>query len=483
MGTFQINKIVNRNGEIRTPADTDIVDMYGNIKTSTQFKQCKVPDIYGNLGCIILTPIGYYNGHANNNTPHILTYTYDYQTFGGNYTPTNIVEFGCIPNYHIIFTGVISGIQNMRISGTAENLGDGLFGGGTVIFLGDNTYNNDTIIQPGATLVLGSIDGTTGKIALSEVWVYGGSTLDVLGAYTSYTTVFKDIVSAVGSTTNFEGPGVCGQGMFNLKQSLAGIMRGTINIKNATALQNNNFSSGAEGVFNILEGGTLEYNNFGNSARFNLYGCGWCDAAGVEQGALSLKFTQTINSIIYVEDSSCIKTINGITSTFTNALHGSQPLELSTIDGTSSLSTKIFFNSVDSSYSGVMTVKNVVVRGATTSLSQADINLSNQGFLQTSSLAAGYNVSDVVVSSADSGIHVVNLGTTNNTCGKILAESFSAPDGFTVNVLTPLTVSKTYDILVVSGAHTTILPTVGVNTTGKAVSFAWVGGTLKMTLA
>jgi hypothetical protein len=130
-----------------------------------------------------------------------------------------------------------------------------------------------------------------------------------------------------------------------------------------------------------------------------------------------------------------------------------------------------------------MTVKNVVVRGATTSLSQADINLSNQGFLQTSSLAAGYNVSDVVVSTADSGIHVVNLGTTNNTCGKILAESFSAPDGFTVNVLAPLSFSKTYDILVVSGAHTTTLPTVGVNTTGKAVSFAWVGGTLKMTLA
>lgn len=486
MGTLNNNKLINKYGVIRTNTNSDVVDIYGNIRTSSQFKNCKVVDIYGNVGCMTLTPIGFYNGNANTNTAHILTYTYDYQTFGGNYTPPNLVEFGCIPDYHIVFTGVISGLQNMRISGTAEALGDGLYGGGTVIFLGDNTYNNDTIIQAGATLVLGSIDGTSGKTALSEVWVYGGSTLDVLGAYTSFTSVIKSLTSIAGSTTNYKGPGVCGQGMFNLNQSASGVMNGTINIEKAIVLQKTNCSSGPSGLFNILDGGTLEYNNFTNNLRINLYGCGWCNAAGVEQGALSLKFTQTIDSIINVADSSCIKTATGITSTFAKPLTGSAPLELSNIDGTSSLSTKMFFTDVTggTTYNGVITVKNLVVRAESTTLATADFLLTNNGFLQTSRVTAGYTVDDITISTPESGISVFPTSTTlNNVCGKIFASSFSAPNGFTVNAYSNLKVAGTYDILVVSGAHTTTLPTVGENTTGKAISFAWVGSTLKMTLS
>jgi hypothetical protein len=486
MGTLNNNKLINKYGVIRNNTNSDVVDIYGNLRTSSQFKNCKVVDIYGNVGCMVLTPIGFYNGQANTNTPHILTYTYDFQSFGGNYTPPNIVEFGAIPDYNIVFTGVISGLQVMRIAGTAEALGDGLFGGGTVIFLGDNLYNNVTNIMSGATLVLGTIDGTSGKVAVSETWVYTGATLDILGAYTSYTTVIKSLVSTVGSTTNFEGPGVCGQGMFKLKQSLAGIIRGTVNIKNATVLQDSNISNGTDGSINVLEGGTFEYNNFLNSGTYNIHGCGWCDAAGVQQGALSMKFTQTINSIINVQDSSCIKTATGITSTFENSINGSAPLELSSLDGTSSKSTRMFFNDTSggSSYSGVMTVKNLVVRAESTTLAAADFILTDNAFLQTGRLTAGYTVDDITISTPESGISVFPTSTTlNNVCGKIFASSFNAPNGFTVNAYSNLRTNGTYDILVVSGAHTTTLPTVGENTTTKNLSFAWVGNVLRMTLS
>jgi hypothetical protein len=486
MGTLNNNKLINKYGVIRTNTNSDVVDIYGNIRTSSQFKNCKVVDIYGNVGCMTLTPIGFYNGQANTNTPHILTYTYDYQTFGGNYTPPNIVEFGALAGYHIVFTGVISGLQVMRIAGSDDSLGE-FNGGGTVIFTGNNSYSNITYIQgPDAHLVLGTIDGTSGSIFASEAWVETGATLDVLGAYTSFTSVIKSLTSIAGSTTNYKGPGVCGQGMFNLNQSGSGVMNGTLNIENAIVLQKTNCSSGPNGLFNILDGGTLEYNNFTNNLRINLYGCGWCDAAGVEQGALSLKFTQTIDSIINVADSACIKTATGITSTFAKPLTGSAPLELSNIDGTSSLSTKMFFTDVTggTTYNGVITVKNLVVRAESTTLAAADFLLTNNGFLQTSRVTAGYTVDDITISTPESGISVFPTSITlNNVCGKIFASSFSAPNGFTVNAYSNLKVAGTYDILVVSGAHTTTLPTVGENTTGKAISFAWVGGTLKMTLA
>lgn len=484
MGTFQINKIVNRNGEIRTPSDTDIVDMYGNIKTSAQFKQCKVPDIYGNLGCLILTPIGYYNGQANTDTPHILTYTYDYQSFGGNYTPANIVEFGCLVNYHIIFTGVIAGLQYMRIAGSDDSLGE-FNGGGTVIFTGANTYNNVTYIQaPDATLVLGTLTGTSGSIAASEAWVENGATLDMLGAYTSYTNVVKNLTSIAGSTTNVKGPGVCGQGMFKIKQSTSSSIGGTINIEDAILLQDNLWGGQATSSINVLDGGTFEYSTFTNSVKVNINGCGWCDASNVQQGAIKLNSNLTISSAINVQSSACIKSAAGVVTTFDNPLTGSEPLLITTTDGLPSASTKVYFTDTASTYSGIMSVKNLVVRPSTTALDATDFNLSDSGFLQTSATTAGYNVSDIIVSTANAGISVVPTSVTvNNVCGKILAETFSAPNGFTVNAYSNLKTAGTYDILVVSGTHTTTLPIVGINTTGKTLSFAWVGNTLKMTLA
>jgi hypothetical protein len=485
MGTLNNNKLINKYGVIRNNTNSDVVDIYGNLRTSSQFKNCKVVDIYGNVGCMVLTPIGFYNGNANTNTPHTLTYTYDYQSFGGNYTPPNIVEFGAIPDYNIVFTGVISGLQVMRIAGTAEALGDGLFGGGTVIFLGDNTYNNQTIIQSGATLVLGSIDGTSGKAALSETWVYGNSTLDILGAYTSYTTVIKSLVSTAGSTANFKGSGVCGEGMFNLKQGVSSI-GGIINIDDAILQQSNLWGTQPTGLINVLDGGTLEYTTFANSVKTNINGCGWCDAAGVQQGALKLTSSVTIDSAINVEDSACIKSATGITSTFAKPLTGSAPLELSNINGTSSTSTKMFFTDATggTTYNGVMTVKNLVVRAESTTLATADFLLTDNGFLQTSRVTAGYTVDDITISTPESGISVFPTSTTlNNVCGKIFASSFNAPNGFTVNAYSNLKTNGTYDILVVSGAHTTTLPTVGENTTTKNLSFAWVGNILKMTLS
>lgn len=484
MGTLQNNKLINKYGVIRTSSNNDIVDMFGNLRTSSHFVDCKTVDTYGNLGCASFgaTPIGYYNTNGNTNI-HALTYTYDYQTFGGNFTPTVVNEFGCLPGYHIIYAGVISGIQTMRIASSSNVIGE-FNGGGTVIFTGNNTYSNPTNIEASdAHLVLGTLTGTSGSIALSNTLVYGGATLDMLGAYTSFTTLVKNIECLVNSTVNIQGSGICGQGMFNLKQG-ANSVGGTINLTDSIVLQGNLFGSQPTASINISDGATWDNNGFALSTPFNLNGCGWCDATGAQQGALRFLQTTGVNDFISpvnIETESCAKFATGTTTTFAGTLSGSAPFIIDSVDGTPSLTTEVYFTKSTNTYTGDLTIKNVVVRPITTSLTTANIVLKDSGFLQTASVAAGYTVNNITVDTANAGLHVI--GVTTNSVGKITTNVFSAPNGFTVNMLSPLGAAGTYDILVANTSHTNVLPTLGVNTTTKNVTFAWVGNTLKATLS
>jgi hypothetical protein len=373
MGTFQSNKCFNKEGEIRLVGDSDIVDVWGSIKGSPQFDGFKIPDIWGNLGKLPASgpweiQKGTVEDIGQDQSHNILNYV----------TPiTGYAALGCTG----YVDGVISGTGEWILQSSPKTIGGVSYDGfGLLIATANNTHTLTTL-QAGTRLQVGfdlaTLVGTIRNATLST-----GAVLDIFGANTTrFNKVF--VVTNNGGVVNWKSTGVCGQG----------ILGNNGNYNNSTGVTNVDdcmwalgTSMSGSGIINILDGGTFFNNSIqtvSGSNKFNINGCGWCNAAGVKQGAISINANTTFTQAINVQSSACIKTHTNSNAIFSGLITGSAPLTVGNL-GTPVNGNSQFTNN-GNTYSGTIKVDGTRLSLSVTAMQYATVNPVNGGYVSLNS--------------------------------------------------------------------------------------------------
>jgi hypothetical protein len=567
MGVFDSAKCVNKEGTVRVVLDTDIVDIYGTIKGSPQFAFNKAVDIFGNIGSVPVT------GPWEIEKSGVETVGTD-MSHNPNAYVTPITGFAAagVTGY---VDGVISGTAAWTIESGPETIGGVPYTGfGLLIATANNTHSTTTM-QANTHLQLGAdVNALTG--AIRDVSLATGAILDIFGANTTRFIKVFVVTNNVGGIVNWGGPDVCGQGILG--------NQGNYTNQGVTNVDNCEWSLGTgligSGTINILDGGTF-FNNgiqtIGSANKFNINGCGWCSAAGVDQGAISINAVTTFNPAINVQSPSCIKTHTNGNATFAGLLTGSAALTVGNL-GTPVNGTTHFTNT-GNTYNGTITVDGTAVNASyNNSLQFAKIILVNGGRLGTNGnsgqviqslssldsttywqsgdpatntirangittyagrllwIGGQYAANYFLNGGAENQLTMTGTGNTGNIYPRngarliLQGATFTAPGG-QVRVQTGATVSAgtsttasatyfyidgtsklevkpvgagaslmnvttgflpsagwkvdlpdamaagTYDIVSYLGAATTVLPTIGINNSGRSVSFVYANGT------
>jgi hypothetical protein len=576
MGVFDSTKCVNKEGTVRVVTEADIVDIYGTIKGSTQFAFNKAVDIFGNIGNVPVTgPWEIQKGAIEDVGTDMSHNSNNYVTAITGFAAAGVTGY---------VDGVISGGAAWTIESGPETIGGVSYGGfGLLIATANNTHSTTTM-QSNTHLQLGAdVNALTG--AIRDVSLATGAILDIFGANTTRFNKVFVVANTLGGTVNWEGPDVCGFGILG--------NNGTYTNNGVTNVDNCEWALGVglagAGIINILDGGTFFNNGLqgvGSTNQFNINGCGWCNAAGVKQGAISLNAVTTFGPKINVQSPACIKTHTNGNATFSGLLTGSAPLTVGNL-GTPVNGISHFTNA-GNTYSGTMTVDGTSINASWgNSLQFAKIVLVNGGRIGTNgnsgqvigSLASNdpttywqsgdpsnntiknngittfagrllwtggqYAANYFLDGPSTNQLTMTGTGNTGNIYprngAKLILQgaTFTAPGG-QVRVQTGATVSAgtsttasctyfyidatsklevkpvgagaslinvttgfvpsagwkvdlpdamaagTYDIVSYLGTATTILPTIGLNNSGRTVTFAYANGTnpkkLRMTL-
>ena len=415
MGTFDNTRLINKFGTIRISTDTDYVDMYGTVKTSAQFVNCKSVDIYGDLGCAVPVPavIGYLNYP---NTTHIDTWTYDLQVISTNRALTANGTIGALAGYTIIESGTINTAGfTFNIAGTSTNLG-GFNGGGTVIMTANNTSaSSASTIFTGATLQLGlNTCSTTGSLSGTPYTIQTGATLNLYGGYTTSTNLLASgcVVNA-GGVVNIEGCGTCGTGMINFQNN--GVAAGaTINTKNSYTVYP---SAGMAGSYNIGEGATTNWTAASYTGTIYLNSTsGWRNASCVEQPNIVTNAFNSGKIDVGVNGGTVGPTSAAGSMTFSPTLTGSGPLQIGMPGNTGGY----ILGGNAAAYTGEITIYGGQVQPSTANALQgAKIRLGNPTSLLPSGTTGTYCTVKSVQSASPSDttarlfISLVGLTITN----------------------------------------------------------------------
>jgi hypothetical protein len=413
MGVFDNTRLINRFGTLRTSNDTDYVDMWGTIKTSAQFENCKTVDMYGDLGCALADAIGYLNYPG---TTHIDTWTTDMETISTNRQLTANGTIGCLEGYTIIESGVINiaGFQ-FNIAGDATSLGP-FNGGGKVIITSNNTApGSASTIFAGATLQLGlNPCTTTGSLSAVPYTIQTGAVLNLYGAYTTSTNLIAagNIVQS-GATVNIEGCGTCGTGMINFANNSVAA-GGIITTKNSYTVYP---SANMGGSYYIGEGASTNWTAASYTGTIYLNSTiGWRDASCVEKPNIVTNAFNSGKIDVGVNGGTVGPTSATGSMTFSPTLSGSGPLQIGMPGNTGGY----ILGGNASAYTGEITIYGGQVQPSTpNALAGAEIRLGNPTSLLPSGTSGTYCTVKSVQSASPSDttarlfISLVGLTITN----------------------------------------------------------------------
>jgi autotransporter-associated beta strand protein len=396
MSNLITDKLITPCGKLTNPTLGGYIDAAGNIQGSFSFIPNRVIDIAGNMGAI---PIP--NSRCNIDAPIIgsslppgpwemqlgttETSRANYGIITSNFpanaaspTLSSFVSANCVG----YMDGVISGTGTFTIKSGPETIGGVNYNGsGLLVLRGANTHTGNITMQEGTRLQLGENCGNT------TTWAKGSLTIGANAIATQYASMPSATVVAENLNNsgiyNLIGCGdVCGVG--GTYSTIGVTNNGTINLKGVW-WRNSGIWSGT-GIVNVHDGATLGLSSQAPSAgtTININGCGWCNASGVEQGALQVVSTGVFYTMkIKVQSESCIKLNSGVTANFTGILSGSAPL---TVSGLGAFNTSLLhFTNASNTYHGTLTVDGQrLIADYYNSLQYADVVLVNGGRMQTS---------------------------------------------------------------------------------------------------
>lgn len=404
MSALITDKLINPSGSIVSSAQGGYIDAAGSILGSPSFLPNYVIDCAGNLGTVPSIPIGTNCdflatsiGSALEPGPWEVEKS-SVETVGtnGSTNPANYaVPLSSFASANCIgyMSGVVSGIGGWTIQGSGTIGGVAYNGGGLIVTHGNNTLSGTTTVQTGANLQVG-LNASNTVTKLTNLTVESEATATVFGAYTSGSIYVTQAVVNTG-TINYTGPGVCGAGSLMLATSV--VNNGVINIDDC--MWRNQSTWSGTGTVNVRDGGTFQMAGSAINAttRININGCGWCNSAGVQVGAINaVSATFTHQARIHVETAACIKSNLNCNTDFAGLLTGNAALTIGTL-GTP-VNGIVHFSNVNNTYHGVITVDGTTLNASYgNSLQYAKIVLANGGRL-------GTNIGQTIGSLASSDI-------------------------------------------------------------------------------
>jgi hypothetical protein len=320
--------------------------------------------------------VGYLNYPS---TTHIDEWVTNNQVISTSRTPSAPATIGALAGYTIVESGVLAGAQPLTVAGPATSLGP-FNGGGKVITTANNTLYGMTTVQNGAIYQVGlDTAATTGSV--NSTTVQSGGLLNLYGANTALFTKVGPLTTDVGGTASWDGPDICGQGYFTNGGAVTN--NGVINIDNS--MWRLSTSIAGTGTVNVKDGGT-----FGNAGlnvptqqNFNLNGCGWCNSAGVRQGALFFEGVGYWYATTTIETASCIKSAPGAGVYFQGLLKGSAPLEAGNTG--SPVTGIVVFQNPANTYDGTLTSNGSLVAISSTAMKYATLTAINGGQITSNS--------------------------------------------------------------------------------------------------
>lgn len=420
MSVFNSSKCVNAYGTIRTSLATDIVDIWGTIRGAAQFDGLNIMDIWACRGSIPASgpwemsvgnveTVGQHLGHNPNN----------YAANAAAPTLSSFASAGCTG----YIDGVISSNGVWTIQGGTQTIGGVSYAGsGLLIATGANTHTGTINMQAGTNLQLGADCTNTQTKSGGNLTIGAGATCT---QYTSYTaTLYLCQALTNTGTYNVTGCGVCGAGGLGRATTVAN--NGVINIDKAYWGHQSTFSG--TGTINVKDGGSLQLSTttIGSTQTANINGCGWCNAAGVQVGAINATSTGTSYAMkINVQTAACIKTNTNVNATFSGVLSGSAPLTVGTLGAP--VTGIVQFTNTANTYSGTMTVDGTTISQSTgTSLQYAKIVLANGGRIGSSN-STGQTIASLASSdsttywvSGDFTIHTIKNNGITTYAGRLL---------------------------------------------------------------
>lgn len=497
---FENTRLVNSAGTIRNTTHTDFLDKYGSPKSSLNFEDCSVVDRHGTLGCHYSGPgLGYQNNDATITNTHNQTWTTNRQTLPLSLpVPSgNNVLLGCIAGTEIIATGSLVTTGHLIIAGTSRNINtitSTQKGGGTVTLVDSQTLGvngvTNIIVDEAATLKLGT-DWT--KV---HGWFYGTGASGQLsnnGTVEVRSESYKNFEVQVGGNTTSTGiirfigkpDGTSFYDTYNINTDYGTniISNGLVEIENAV-LRFRRIASGVggSGIVRVKAGASLitQDGDGGTTANQKIYISGnGSNATGYPKVAFGLERYKNlyVTQPMELEASATIAYAN----IYEGNAYGFFPPIVSTVARTLTIGCPavgtsygtigcVNFQSANPNLLGPVVVDYGTLRlGVASAISNAQsLTVNSNGKIQP---AVANTVKDLIFEQNGALVYSATL----------TAATLSAPNGFKVDIPAG-TAAGTYTILTVN-AGSAILPTVGVNSSGRTASFAWSGNNLIMTLS
>lgn len=384
MSALITTKLVTPCGTVVDSTAINYMDAAGNIKGSPGFLPNYVVDYAGNLGTLVVSNCDFnvtIIGGALEPGPWEAQIG-AVETIGSNYSinPNNYA--GPTTNNFVSAntTGTMSGVVSgttWNIQGAEYPIGGVMYnGGGLLIATGANTATT-TYVEGGARFQLGGSTTTTNG-STQALYTYAGALVDVVGAYTAYTTKATTVTN--NSTINFTGPNVCGQGMMQVTA-----MNNAADVVIDDAILRATSSWAGNGRTLVKDGGTFDVNNLsiGSSTQvFTINGCGWCSGTGALLGAIRFgTVAANFSSQINVATASCITSAGTATATLAGPIIGGADLTFS-CDVKSPVASGLFaITNNPNTFYGNIIVDGTTVRNSVSSTQYAKIILKNGGRL------------------------------------------------------------------------------------------------------
>jgi hypothetical protein len=410
---FVNTKVVDRQGTImNTSTGVAYVDMYGTRKGFAQYENCKTVDIYGDLGCAIVT------GPWEMQLGTVETVGVDQGTIPNNYINagnlTNFTSTG-VTGY---MSGNISGNGTFNIKNGPQTIGGVSYAGnGITIFTGTNTCAGILNMEANTQIQLGSTCSNATTRWASNLTIGSGAVATQMTSFPNATYLCQALTNT--GTYNITGCGTCGVGGRNYATTVAN--NGVINIDKAAWGPTSNWTGG--GTINVLNGGTLSINEnstTGATNTININGDGWCDATGLKVGAISkIGTTASYSFNINLQSPSLIRSTSG--TTLNGKLTGNHKLTLSNATGAGTRSGSFTFTQSTAPYfdSTIEVLNTSLYTNGTNALSKADIRLVGTGFIQQDggtlnlgSLASSQTTTGILANSSVTFVLKENGSTT-----------------------------------------------------------------------
>jgi hypothetical protein len=316
-------------------------------------------------------------------------------------------------------------------------------------------------MEPGTKIQLGEDCSNVTTRWAGNMTIGQGATATQMTSYTANTFLTQGLIN--NGTYNVKGCGTCGAGGLGLATTV--VNNGVINIDDA--MWRNQSTWSGTGTVNVLDGGTFQLvgNAIGSTTRININGCGWCNASGVQVGAINATTTGfTYQARIHVQSAACIKTNQNVNMEFAGLLTGSAPLTVSNL-GTPKPNGIVAFTNTANTYFGTMTVDGTTIGQSTgNSLQYAKIVLANGGRISSNnstsqsiaSLAS--NDSTTYWASGDFCNHYIKANGVTTYAGRLLWNGGSNTanfwlEGGSQNELTLTGKGNTGNIYVRNGAR------------------------------